>query len=104
MAALKAMQIRKTAQQVSDGHCMLAGREPGINRIDPFLRSPSPKRSLAFCHLAQKEKQNVLSPVRGDSGIVERVVEWSNQTVESPSEVHGSPIAIELARLRIPRK
>jgi len=76
MVALKAMQIRKTAQQVSNGHCMLACREPGINRLDPFLRSPSPKRSLAFGHLAQKEKQNVLSPIRGDSRIVERVVEW----------------------------
>src|SRR6266851_6495526 len=52
MVALEAMQIRKTAQQVSNGDCMLACREPGINRIDPFLRSPSPKRSFAFGHLA----------------------------------------------------
>ena len=104
MVALEAMQLRKTAQHVSNGDSVLAWREPGINRIDPFLRSPSPKGSLAFGHLAQKEEQNVLPAIRDDSGIVERVVQWPNQPVESRSEVHGSPIAIEPVLFRIPRK
>jgi hypothetical protein len=78
MVALEAMQLSKPAQQVSNGNSVLAGREPGINRIDPFLRGPSPKRSFAFGHLAQKEKQNVLPTIRDDSRIVERVVEWPN--------------------------
>ena len=104
VVALEAMQLRKTAQQVSNGDSVLAWREPGINRIYPFLRSPSPKRSFAFGHLAQKEKQNVLPAIRDDSRIVKRIVEWPNQPVESRSEVHGSPIAIEPVRFRIPRK
>jgi hypothetical protein len=101
MVVLDAMQLRKTAQQVSNGDCVLACRKSSINRICPFLRSPSPKRSFAFGHLAQKEKQNVLPAIRDDSRIVECVVEGPNQPVESRSEVQGSPIAIEPVRFRI---
>src|ERR1035438_5847107 len=52
MVAFEAMQIRKTAEQIRNGDCVLAGGTPGINRLDPLLRSPSPKRSVAFGHLA----------------------------------------------------
>ena len=104
MVTLEAMQVRKTAQQVSDGDCMLPCRAPGVNLIDPLLGSPPPKGSLAFRHLAQKEEQNILPAIRRDSRIVERVVEWPNEPVESRSEVHGSPVAIEPVRFRIPRE
>ena len=69
--ALEPMQLRKTAQQVSNRHCMLPCSEPSVNRINPLLSRPSPKRPLALGHLAQKEEQNILSPVRDDSRVVE---------------------------------
>jgi len=64
MVALETLQLRKTAQQVSNGDSVLAWREPGIKGVYPFLCSPSPKRSFALGHLAQKEKQNVLPAIR----------------------------------------
>src|SRR5208282_174103 len=98
------MQVRETAQQISNCHGMLPRCVPSINGIDPLLRSPSPKSSFTFRHLAEKEKQNVLSVIRGDPRIVERVVEWPNQPVESDPKVHRAAISIEPVLLRIARE
>ena len=82
--------------------CRAASRE-SIESIHSSVVHPQ-KRSFAFGHLPQKEKQNILPSIRADARIVERVVQWPNQPVEIRSEVHGSPIAIEPVRFRIPRK
>jgi hypothetical protein len=104
MIALKAMQLRKTTQQVGDGDCVLPCSKPGINRVDPLLFRPAPERLFALGHLPQKEEQNILPFIRANACIVERVIQWPNQAFESRPEVHRTTIAIEPVRFRIERE
>src|SRR5579872_1254522 len=83
---------------------MLPCRESSLNRINPLLSSPSPKRPIALGHLAQKEEQDILSPICDNSRVVEDFVEGPNKPVESRPEVHRAAIAIELVGFRIARK
>src|SRR5216683_8298858 len=80
---------------------MLTRRPACTDRLDPLFRRPSPEGTVAFCHLSKEKEQDVPAQLCFDAGVVEDIVQRTDQAIERRTKVHRATIAIKSVRLRI---
>src|ERR1700733_7257079 len=92
---LEAVQVREATQQIGNRHDLLTVRSPPINRVNPLLGCPRPKRSLALCRLPKKEQQHISAFTSVGPGIVQSIINRLDQSVEDRAEIHRSSVTIK---------